>query len=334
MMTCIDIFKNINIVVQQNALALSPCCISPSRPAEFIDFENNKYLVELRQKINNGEFPLACSSCKNAEDSGSISRRQGSNAWYKDHNLDNTTVELIRMDYWTGDTCNLACVICDPRNSSVWKQELGLPVELQKSAVNQFWKTLDLSKIQFIHFNGGEPLLSKEHVKFLHAIEHKENVHLNYNTNGTILPSKELLNLWEQFKLVQLDFSIDDIGKRFEYQRYPAKWDQVTDNLQWYIDNAPHNCMFATSTSVGILNHSNIEQLNKWLQKNFHTTRFTDPIEHRQQSTVGTFALKDADKRKSRIIATLDSIDRRRGTNWRATFPELLSYRSSDHSIA
>jgi molybdenum cofactor biosynthesis enzyme MoaA len=181
-----------------------------------------------------------------------------------------------------------------------------------------------LSSIQFIHFNGGEPLLSKEHVKLLHAIEHKDRVHLNYNTNGTILPNKELLDLWEKFKLVQLDFSIDDVGEKFEFQRFPAKWAQVTDNLQWYIDNAPHNCMFAINTSVGILNHSNLQSLAAWLQTNFHTSRFTDPIEHRQQLTMGIFALQDADKRKSRIITTLDQIDQRRGPNWRVTFPELV----------
>jgi sulfatase maturation enzyme AslB (radical SAM superfamily) len=325
-MTCIDIFKNINIVVRQNLLEISPCCISPGRSADAVDFLNNEYLVSLRNEISTGELPTACSSCKNAEDAGLTSRRQGSNSWYKDHGLYNKDVELIRMDYWTGDTCNLACVICGPFYSSVWKQELGLPVELQKSTVNQFWKTIDLSKIQFIHFNGGEPLLSKEHVKFLHAIEHKENVHLNYNTNGTILPSKELLDLWKQFKLVQLDISIDDIEERFEYQRYPAKWNQVTANLQWYINNAPHNCMFATNTSVGILNHSALARLEEWLQTNFHTTRFTDPIEHRQQFTNGIFSLKDADKRKSRIISTLDSIDQRRNTDWRATFPELVKH--------
>ncbi len=37
-----------------------------------------------------------------------------------------------------------------------------------------------------------------------------------------------VLSLWEQFRLVQLDFSIDDTGQQFEYQRYPAKWDQIT----------------------------------------------------------------------------------------------------------
>lgn len=323
-MICVDIFKNINIVARQGDLSVSPCCISQTQSADVIDFENNAYLHVTRDQATAGKFPTACVNCKNAEDAGLTSRRHGSNSWYKDHGLYNDTVELVRMDYWTGDVCNLACVICGPHNSSTWKQELGLPTELKKSTSNQFWKTLDLSRIQFIHFNGGEPLLSKEHVKFLHAIEHKDRVHLNYNTNGTILPNKELLELWQQFRLVQLDFSIDDIGERFEYQRYPAKWVNITANLQWYIDNAPHNCMFATNTSVGVLNQQNLPQLTSWLQTNFHTTRFTDPVEHRQQLTVGMFALKDAGKRKSRIIATLDSIDQRRGTDWRATFPELF----------
>jgi MoaA/NifB/PqqE/SkfB family radical SAM enzyme len=223
-----------------------------------------------------------------------------------------------------GDLCNLACVICGPHFSSVWKEELKIPIAQRKVTINQTWPNIDLTRLKYVHFNGGEPLLSKEHVKFLHAIPDKHQIQLNYNTNGTVRASQELLDLWQQFKLVQLDFSIDDIGDRFEYQRYPANWIKVTENLQWYIDTAPHNCMFAVNTSVGILNHSNLENLNSWLQKNFHVTRFTDCIEHRQQLTKGIFALQDADKRKSRIIFALDSIDQRRSTNWRATFPELV----------
>lgn len=323
-MSCIDAFKNINIVARQNSLSISPCCIAAVVPTDSIDFKNNQYLVKVRNEMMSGQLPKACGNCKKAEDAGLTSRRIGSNAWYKDHNLDNYEVELVRMDYWVGDTCNLACVICGPHNSSVWKQELGLSKEAKKLSVNQFWKDMDLSKIQFIHFNGGEPLLSKEHMKLLHAIEHKSRVHLNYNTNATLLPSDELLNLWKQFRLVQLDFSIDDIGERFEYQRYPADWSQVTSNLRWYIDHAPDNCMFNVNTTVGILNHSNLEALNDWLKQNFYTSRFTDPIEHRQQFAVGLFALENIEKNWSKVIFTLDQIDQRRGTNWRKTFPELV----------
>jgi len=326
MTQCIDAFKNLNVEVRNSNIAISPCCISPTQITSVVNFFNNEYLTEIRNSWDNNQWPSACVSCKQAEDHSFNSRRQGSNNWYSDHNHNNTNVELIRLDYWTGDICNLACVICGPHNSSQWKQELKFPIDSKRASINKFWEELDLTTLEFIHFNGGEPLLSKEHIKFLENIPDKSKVHLNYNTNGTIAPGKDLLDLWEKFKLVQLDISIDDIGSRFEYQRYPAKWNQVTNNLQWLLDNCPGNCMFSTNTSVGILNNDNIDNLMSWLKQNFHVNNYTDPIEHRTQLTQGVFALAGAGQRKSRIIDMLEACDLRRGTNWKSTFPNLLDY--------
>ena len=316
MITCVDAFKNLNILIQQGKPAVSPCCISTPAPVENLNFDN-RYLNSFREAFSQGHWPSGCFNCKTNEQAGYVSRRIGSNQWYTDHGINNDSVELVRLDYWTGDTCNLACVICGPQNSSVWQQELGIQ---KSSVVNTLWKQLDLTTLRFVHFNGGEPLLSKEHVQFLHAVPNKAQVHLNYNTNGTILPTQELLQLWTEFKLVQLDFSIDDIGSRFEYQRYPAQWDSVVNNLQWYIDFAPHNCMFAVNTTVGILNKHNLDKLDQWLVQNFNQSRFTDPIEHRRQNASGKFSTT------SNIVHVrqyLDIIDRRRNTNWRLVFPEL-----------
>jgi sulfatase maturation enzyme AslB (radical SAM superfamily) len=321
MNTCYDAFKNINIELKNNQLLISPCCVTPKIPVEKLDFKNDTYLNQIRKEWELEKFPTACRLCERAEESQMVSRRQGSNSWYRDHNNNNTDIELVRMDYWTGDLCNLACAICGPHCSSVWKQELKFPIQLRRSSVNQFWKSMDLTKLEFIHFNGGEPLLSKEHVEFLHAIPNKRQVHINYNTNATILPNQDLLDLWSKFRLVQLDFSIDDIEQRFEYQRYPAKWDIVVNNLQWFINNAPHNCMFGVNTSVGILNQANIGNLSQWLTENFHTTKFADPIEHRQQLVNGILSLSSP---KDKAIEFLDACDTRRGTNWKTTFPELI----------
>ena len=236
MSLCIDPFKNLNIVYRDSKLTISPCCVSPTKQIDTIDFYNNQYLLDIRNSWKEGKFPTACVACENNR----LVRMSGSNQWYADNNHNNTDVELVRLDYWTGDICNLRCVICGPTLSSSWKQELNLPE--QHIIHNDFWKTLDLSRLEFVHFNGGEPLLSKEHVKLLEAIPNKATVHVNYNTNGTIRPSKKLLDLWAEFKIVQLDFSIDDIGERFEFQRFPAKWSAVTENLQWFIDNSPVEC--------------------------------------------------------------------------------------------
>lgn len=319
MTTCIDAFKNIEIR-SANKLQIGPCCLTRSVATEKIDFYNNEYLQSIRSTWEKGIWPRSCNSCKEAENRGEISRRQGSNQWYRDNGMYDTEVKLTRVDYWTGDLCNLACAICGPESSSVWKQELNYPVESKKTIVNDFWTKADISHIRYVHFNGGEPLLSKEHVRFLHAIPNKNLTHINYNTNGTVLPTQELVDLWSQYKLVQIDFSIDDIENRFEYQRYPAKWKDVVENLQWFIDHAPHNCIFGVNTSVSILNTHNLANLNNWLQENFSVSRFGDPIDHRQQPAFGKLALTSP-----RSLATifLDACDARRGTNWRETFPEL-----------
>lgn len=324
---CIDAFKNLFIEIKNNNVAISACCVAlPTKTVSTIDFTNDPYLNKIRESWTNGEYPPACNNCKQAEEHLYESRRQGSNSWYADHELNNLDIELVKLDFWTGDICNLACVICDPHNSSTWKKELKFPVAVRKSTVNNYWKNIDMTKLRVIHFNGGEPLLSKEHVNFLEAVPDKSKVQLNYNTNGTILPSAHLLELWEKFNLVQVDISIDDVGERFEYQRYPAKWESVTQNLQWYINNSPHNCMFGTNTSVGILNHDNVDVLMLWLSQNFNTSKFTDPISHRKQLTRGIFALENAHSRANSIIDFLDKCDQRRGTKWTSVFPNLLDY--------
>lgn len=76
-MTCIDAFKNLNIVNIGNRLSISPCCVSPAVPVDRIDF-NNQYLLGIRDVWKKGEFPSACMSCKDKKSS----RMAGSNKWY------------------------------------------------------------------------------------------------------------------------------------------------------------------------------------------------------------------------------------------------------------
>jgi sulfatase maturation enzyme AslB (radical SAM superfamily) len=319
-MTCFDAFKNLNIINQGNRLAIGPCCLAPASPTATIDFVRNPFLTSIRKSWEDNIFPPTCTNCKTAEQQGQTSRRTSVNQWYEQQGYNNTDVELIRIDYWTGNTCNLRCVICGPANSSSWQQELNIPTK--KQVVNRYWNDIDIATLRYVHFNGGEPLLSKEHVEFLHAIPNKSQVQLNYNTNATVRPSEELQLLWAEFELVQLDFSIDDVGQRFEYQRFPAKWDNVVENLQWFVNAMPVNCMFSVNTTVSILNQHNLENLNTWLQDNFAENRMGDPIEHRQQPVLGLLNTTDVKK----VLKYLDECDLRRGTDWRTVFPELIKY--------
>jgi hypothetical protein len=121
--------------------------------------------------------------------------------------------------------------------------------------------------------------------------------------------------------LVQIDFSIDDIKERFELQRYPASWHDVTTNLQWFYKNSPVNCMFSINTTISILNQSNLDNIKNWVQKNFSHNRVQDPVEHRFQFAVGPLNIHNYVS--NRIIAFLDELDVKRSTNWRKVLPDV-----------
>ena len=59
---------------------------------------------------------------------------------------------------------------------------------------------------------------------------YSKDIELHYNTNGTTWPKET--ELWQHFRSINLSFSIDGIGERFEYMRFPAKWDEVCVNMQ------------------------------------------------------------------------------------------------------
>src|SRR6185295_2726653 len=88
-------------------------------------------------------------------------------------------------------------------------------------------------------FFGGEPLLSKENINLLkYCVEtgHSKHITVLLNTNGTVY-SDEIVGLFKEFKHVFINFSIDDIGPRFEYQRNGANWNRVQENLKKYISH-------------------------------------------------------------------------------------------------
>ena len=88
---------------------------------------------------------------------------------------------------------------------------------------------------------------------------------LHYNTNGTHW-SKEV-DLWKNFKMVNLSFSIDGIGDQFEYMRYPGKWDQAKQTMENSIKLKEQNknmflswCITISTTNIFDL----AETINHW----------------------------------------------------------------------
>jgi len=137
--------------------------------------------------------------------------------------------------------------MCTPRCSSTWsKYDSAVNVEFDwlENESSNFWSDIiNISKdVKYITFAGGEPLLDKTHRKLLqYFIDQNlsKDIVLHYNTNGTVF-ADFLFDYWDQFKTVELSFSIDNIGKQFEYERYGIPWDTVNSNISKYVSNSKY----------------------------------------------------------------------------------------------
>jgi sulfatase maturation enzyme AslB (radical SAM superfamily) len=208
------------------------------------------------------------------------------------------------IDYSVGNLCNLKCVICGPQSSTAWipdYQRLHPDAsinELQYQKFNQI--EIDnpevLKNITSVHFHGGgEPLLSSSHVNLLkkiRAVKGLADVRVFYNTNGTQQAPQAVLDLWSECRLVELYFSIDDVGARFDYQRTGADWRTVQDNLTWYRNRMPHNHMFNINCVWSYLNFYSLPDLVDWYRTNFATNRYGDPTNLIFQRAIGSYTIQ------------------------------------------
>lgn len=257
---------------------------------------NSDYMKSTRLQMLNGEVPTSCTKCFQEEASGIVSKRQWESDVWKDRiDIDKIVsatdadgslpVEIPYFDLRLGNLCQLKCIMCSPHDSSSWIKDWKLQypkyqtIELQK---DQAWDSgfdynwyqkgsfLDTMKSQASHirelyFAGGEPLLIPEHYKILEFMVESgaaKTCVLRYNSNGLELPEK-LFELWNHFKQVKFNFSIDAVGERNDYIRYPSKWTNVIANLK-RLDDTPDNVVVNIACAVQLLNVLYIPELVHW----------------------------------------------------------------------
>jgi len=281
-----------------------PCCLADDEivddtgnkfvlaTADFSNIQNSSHMRQLREQFLRGEKPQTCRKCWNEESAGRTSKRM--------HTLDRLkhmlpdqdwTVDakpLMFLDLKLGNICNLKCRICGSWSSSQFAAEeisFTRPEQRKQSHAyqmlragawpqdnTQFWNQIDesLNDIRYIEFTGGEPFMIREHFVMLQGIVDRGiagNVEIHYNTNGTIYP-EEAEEIWKHFKTVEIAFSIDDLGDRFEYQRTNAKWPEVQENIEKFFKlkrYLPSIIQLQVCTTVNIFNVRYIDQVAQWL---------------------------------------------------------------------
>ena len=179
----------------------------------------------------------------------------------------------IQMNLMTSNKCNLRCRICRASSSvtfnaegrvyeerlkrkTIYTSSAPKPEVFSTDQINEIYRLSN--NLQRIEFYGGEPLLDEPTLRLLERLVESgksKNIVLFYNTNGTVKPTAQQFELWNKFKGIEFNFSIDDIGDRFTYNRHPGKWDEVLDTVRvvktypWQVPTK-----FLSICTVGALN--------------------------------------------------------------------------------
>ncbi len=300
--SCSEPYNSVYLEQTQSGLQIGPCCVAKKQPYDHNhDLHSQPYLQDIKQQFNNNIVPAACNSCAHHEQNGYKSRRQSSGQ-EPIHN------KLKKLEIHVGNYCNLKCIICNNGWSSAWRKDaeaMGLPTydnfKFDPTSIHA-----DLSAVEWLHFNGGEPLLTNIHLDVLGRIPNPSQCIVYYNTNGTIRVNPSVFEIWSKFKLVKLMFSIDDIGTRFNYQRTNADWKEVESNMFWYRETSPINMMFGINRTISKLNQPYLSELEYWFAEYFATNRLGDPNDFSEQLANGKTALDS--KTYKDYISQLDAI--------------------------
>lgn len=284
------------------------------RPANFANETpmsawNNDYMKSVRTTMLEGNIPSSCKKCFDEESKGVVSKRMWETGTWVEEGIDvpeliKQTQEdgivpesLVYLDLRLGHTCNLKCIMCSPHDSSQWAAdhkkvfplfqhtELKTQMAWDRKSFNNFWHEnpdfwkemyAQIPNLKQVYFAGGEPLMIREHKLFLEEIikqGYADKILIRYNTNGLLIDD-EIIELWKKFKKVKVGFSIDAVGDRNYYIRYPSDWNVIERNLH-KLDNTPDNIQVSIATAIQILNIKTLPELAKWkIQQNFKKVNF------------------------------------------------------------
>ena len=297
---------------------ITPCCVyeEPLGDEEgnyfhilkdkLVDVWNSKAMRDIRLKMLAGEKISGCSQCYFQEVHSKKSKRIESflqaehlnedsffDSADKDGSLD---IGPRALDLKLGNKCNLACRMCQPKDSNfVAKQFSEIaqeekdfvfyqntmpydPVQLESYESIGKWSEEDFFQNQFksisgnitdLQIAGGEPLLQKEFYEIVEEMINSgqsKSCTLFISTNLSSLP-KKCETLHKHFKAIHWGISVDAYGDELEYIRYPLKWTRFEKNvkkLSTLYKNEKSNIKLSFSITAQALNILTLDSLLKY----------------------------------------------------------------------
>jgi MoaA/NifB/PqqE/SkfB family radical SAM enzyme len=369
---CHSPWTNIDISPNGN---LSPCCKYQFAVGEerfniknntIEEYKHSEFLNGVKQIFTSQEWPRGCERCRIEEQNNIKSKRQLDYDRWQQHysQIDLTLTGFITASVAFGNTCNLTCITCGPQSSSRWQREYET-VYNKKVFPFHFYKqnfvddfVQQAPDIIHVDIPGGEPFLSgiQEQKKLLeHYIQSGQasKISLHYTTNATVYPDDSWRKLWEHFKEIDLQLSLDGIEQRFEYVRYPASWNTVNQHVLRYIQSRQSNLRLSVSHTVSAYNIYYLDEFLTWCNsvglprpwmgrvhspahmrpsvwplsvKSFIIAHLNDSSHDDCAAWAGYLMQHDDSDQFEKFIKYLHQHDQYRNLNFKTTFSELAKF--------
>lgn len=293
-----------SVTVTSNDGVVKPCCI-------FDQSVNEEWNYNIKD-LNSFDYVSKSLVWEDVEDNVNYSKEciqceriHPNNTKLRMKNLE-PKKKLQRLHLALDYTCNLTCRSCRPGISSKWNTlDYSKLLKFDKDHYNDIGIldygdhmkrvlfNTDLSNLTRVRLAGGEPFLSKHLYWFFELLEKRSkvnNITFSVNTNCTVFPK-----YLPKFKKINIELSIDGIGDLFEAIRYPAKWNEVLENIKKWKDitNPIIHC------TMSVLNINKLKELIDFGNDNnipvyifpLHWPAYLRhtqiPLKHREKWTVG-----------------------------------------------
>lgn len=252
---------------------------------------NGEYVQQRRREMFEGIRHSDCNACWIQEDLGLLSYRyaqtarepfrSASSAIAEERRLDNGVPKHVEIILNTN--CDMKCSYCGPEFSSAWAIDIRkhgafpVPHDDPQTAPaaslfkETFWRWFEEvhSSIEYVQFNGGEPLIQHELYTSLERIlsffgsRHGPEIGIISNLNtppGKLEKFRKLLPpLMERHKF-RFGVSQDSVGARAEYIRPGLDWVRFDLNLRGLLRDFP-GLSVQLAPTMSALNVTSIREL-------------------------------------------------------------------------
>lgn len=241
-----------------------------------VEYMNSQVMCQLRSEFLQGQKPQQCQGCYYEDSHNKVSGRHkqllksaiqysnfektlaSSPHWadfeYSLNNQGQTVHSLTDIQIDLGNTCNSACIMCNPTYSSKlavdYKKLTARSPELfpvyapvknwadDPVLLDKFVDCLVTIKgIKYIHFLGGEPLYMESFYTICERLIQagiSQDIIIGTTTNGTVYSSR-LQKIINNFAEFHLGFSIETLDSVNDYVRYPGRISQIKNNLTLFL---------------------------------------------------------------------------------------------------